>query len=100
VETHSLKIPVVQRQDYVMYLEFFAGMHWFHTDVFNWTPKVKKKYLEDLNLLQYLVGTPLVAFVEEDNTKLAKFGESTGWKIEQPFKGNDNENYFIWSRSL
>ena len=95
-----IKIPVVQRSDYVMYLEFFAGMHWFHTDVFNWTPKVKKKYLEDLNLLQYLVGTPLVALVEEDNTKLAKFGKSTGWKIEQPFKGNDNENYFIWSRSL
>ena len=38
-----MKTPVVQRQDYVMSLEFFAGMHWFHTDVFNWTPKVKKK---------------------------------------------------------
>ena len=96
----SVKTPVVQRPNYVMYLEFFAGMHWFHADVFNWTPKVKKKYLEDLNLLQYLVGTPLVALVEKDNTKLAKFGKSTGWNIEQPFKGNDNENYFIWSRSL
>jgi hypothetical protein len=100
VEAYSVKTPVVQRKDYVMHLEFFAGMHWFHTDVFNWTPKVKKKYLEDLNLLQYLVGTPLVALVEKDNTKLAKFGKSIGWKIEQPFKGNDNENYFIWSRSL
>ena len=95
-----MKTPVVQRPNYVMHLEFFAGMHWFHTDVFKWNKEVKKKYLEDLNLLQYLVGTPLVAFVEEDNTKLAKFGKSTGWKIEQPFKGNDNENYFIWSRSL
>jgi hypothetical protein len=96
----SIKTPVVQRQDYVMYLEFFAGMHWFHTDVFNWTPKVKKKYLEDLNLLQYLVGTPLVALVEKDNTKLAKFVKVIEMKIEQPFKGSDNEQYYIWSRSI
>lgn len=83
-----------------MYLEFFAGMHWFHTDVFKWNKEVKTKFLEDLNLLQYLVGTPLVALVEEDNTKLAKFGKATGWKLEQPFKGSDNEQYYIWSRSL
>jgi hypothetical protein len=83
-----------------MYLEYFAGMHWFHTDVFKWNKEVKKKFLEDLNLLQYLVGTPLVALVEEDNTKLAKFGKSTGWKVEQPYTGSDNGQYYIWSRSL
>jgi hypothetical protein len=100
VETHSVKTPVVQRNDYVMYLEFFADMHWFHTDVFNWTPKVKKKYLEDLNLLQYLVGTPLVALVEEDNTKLAKFGESTGWMLLEPYRLNNGKqaNIYTWSK--
>jgi hypothetical protein len=82
-----------------MYLEFFAGMHWFHTDVFNWTPKVKKKYLEDLNLLQYLVGTPLVALVEEDNNQLAKFGKSTGWKLEQPLKLDNGQLGYIYSWS-
>jgi hypothetical protein len=99
-EANSVKTPVVQRHDYVMYLEFFAGMHWFHTDVFNWTPTVKKKYLEDLNLLQYLVGTPLVALVEKDNTKLAKFGQSIGFKCLEPCKGKDDEQYYIWSRGL
>ena len=99
METNSVKIPVVQRQDYVMYLEFFAGMHWFHTDVFNWTPTVKKKYLEDLNLLQYLVGTPLVALVEEDNTKLAKFVKSIGFKMEQPLKLNNGQLGYIYSWS-
>jgi hypothetical protein len=95
-----IKTPVVQRQDYVMSLEFFAGMHWFHTDVFKWTPKVKKKFLEDLNLLQYLVGTPLVALIEEDNTKLAKFAKSIGFKMEQNFLGSDNEKYYIYSRGI
>jgi hypothetical protein len=96
----SDKTPVVQRQDYVMFLEFYAGMHWFHTDVFNWTPKVKKKYLEDLNLLQYLVSTPLVALIEKDNTKLAKFAKSIGFKMEQPLKLNNGQLGYIYSRSL
>ena len=94
-----MKIPIVQRQDYVMFLEFFAGMHWFHTDVFNWTSKVKKKYVEDLNLLQYLVSTPLVALIEEDNTKLAKFAKSIGFKMEQPLKLNNGQLGYIYSWS-
>ena len=99
MEAYSVKTPVVQRSDYVMYLEFFAGMHWFHTDVFNWTPKVKKKYVEDLNLLQYLVSTPLVALIEEDNTKLAKFAKSIGFKMEQPLKLNNGQLGYIYSWS-
>lgn len=95
-----MKTPVVQRQNYVMYLEFFAGMHWFHTDVFKWNKEVKKQFLEDLNLLQYLVSTPLVALIEEDNTKLAKFAQKIGFKVEQTFTGSDNEQYYIWSRSI
>ena len=96
---NSVKIPVVQRKDYVMYLEFFADMHWFHTDVFKWTSEVKKKYLEDLNLLQYLVGTPLVALVEKDNTKLAKFGETTGWQLLQPYQLNNGKEAYIYTWS-
>jgi hypothetical protein len=99
VEAYSVKTPVVHRKDYVMYLEFFADMHWFHTDVFKWTSKVKKKYLEDLNLLQYLVGTPLVALVEKDNTKLAKFGETTGWQLLQPYQLNNGKEAYIYTWS-
>ncbi len=99
MEAYSVKTPVVQRKDYVMYLEFFADMHWFHTDVFKWTSEVKKKYLEDLNLLQYLVGTPLVALVEKDNTKLAKFGETTGWQLLQPYQLNNGKEAYIYTWS-
>lgn len=95
-----VKIPVVQRQNYVMYLEFFAGMHWFHTDVAKWNKEVKKQFLEDLNLLQYLVSTPLVALIEEDNTKLAKFAQKIGFKYLEPCKGQNDEQYYIWSRGL
>ena len=45
------KTPVVCRDDYIMFLEYFNDLLWFHTDVRKWTPKVKAKFLEDLNLL-------------------------------------------------
>lgn len=95
----SIKVPVVQRQDYVMYLEYWENMHWFHTDVRKWNKVVKTKFLEDLNLLQYLVGTPLVALVEEDNKKLAKFGEVTGWKVEGSMPLNNGKLGIIYSWS-
>jgi hypothetical protein len=83
-----------------MYLENYAGMMWFHTDVHRWSPRVKIKYLEDLHLLQYLVDVPLVALVEEDNKKLAKFGELTGWKVIDQMNLNNGKVGLVYARSL
>ena len=93
-----LKIPVVNREHYTMYLELYEGMLWFHTDVRKWTPEVKTKYLEDLNLLQYLTDVPLVALVEVTDTKLAKFGRSTGWYKFNELTVNDKK-YDVYTRS-
>jgi len=99
VEAYCLiKVPVVNRTDYTMYLELFEGMLWFHTDVHKWTPTIKTKYLEDLNLLQQLVGIPLVALVEEENIKLAKFGKSVGWTKMNQLNIN-NKKYDVYTRS-
>jgi hypothetical protein len=94
-----MKVPVVIRDDYTMFLEFFDGMLWFHTDVRKWTAEVKVKYLEDLNILQYLTNSPLVAMVNQRDKKLSKFGKVIGFKYEQPFLGNDKQMYDIYSRS-
>ena len=83
-----------------MYLENFAGMLWFHTDVHKWSSEVKAKYLDDLNLLQYLVDVPLVALVEEDNIKLAKFGKVTGWSIIDKMNLNNGKVGYVYTRSL
>ncbi len=93
-----MKVPVVLRPDYTMSLELFEGMLWFHSDVQKWTAKLKQKYLEDLNLLQYLVNIPLVALIAETDTKLAKFAELTGWKKFDKVVFN-NVKYDIYSRS-
>lgn len=99
MEAYSVKTPVVNRTDYTMYLEDFAGMMWFHTDVRKWSSKVKINYLEDLNLLQHLVGVPLVALVEEDNKKLAKFGEVTGWHVFDKINLNNGKVGYVYTRS-
>lgn len=95
-----MKVPVVIRVDYTMYLESYADMLWFHTDVRKWSSEVKTKFLEDLNLLQYLVDVPLVALVEEDNKKLAKFGEVTGWKVIDQMNLNNGKVGYVYARSL
>lgn len=94
----SFKVPVVNRRDYTMYLELYSNMLWFHTDVFKWTPEVKKEYLKDLDVLQHLVTVPLAALVEDNDSKLAKFGISTGWvKINRVTF--DDINYDVYTRS-
>jgi hypothetical protein len=95
-----IKVPVVNRRDYTMYLELFSGMLWFHTDVYRWTAAVKKEYLKDLDVLQNLTAVPLVAMLDEDNSKLIKFAETIGFKHVQPFVGQDNRMYLIYSRGL
>ena len=93
-----MKVPVVLRDDYTMYLELHDAALWFHTDVHKWSQEIKKKYLEDLNLLQYLTNVPLLALVEEENTKLAKFGRLTGWNILKHIEVNQKK-YTIFIRS-
>jgi hypothetical protein len=102
VETHSVnfKVPVVIREHYTMLLELHENLIWFHSDVRKWTPEIKVKYLEDLNLLQHLVSIPLVAIAHEDNKKLVKFGKSIGFEFKQDFISQDNKMYHIYSRSL
>jgi hypothetical protein len=96
----SFKVPVVIREDYTMLLELHADLIWFHSDVRKWTPSVKIKYLGDLHLLQYLTSVPLVALIDEENTKLAKFARTIGFEFKQPLLGQDKKMYHICSRSL
>lgn len=82
-----------------MSLEYFSHWIWFHTDVFKWTPEVKRKYVADLNTIQSLLPLPLIALVKEDNKKLAKFGESLGWKKEKEMILTDGSKAFIYNWS-
>lgn len=73
-----MKFPIIQRQSYVIYLEYWDDAYWYHTDVFNWTAQVKKEYLEDLENLQKAVKQDFYGLVLEDE-KLGKFGRAIGF---------------------
>lgn len=95
----SIKTPVVFRKDYIMYLEFFDNLLWFHTDVYKWSKTIKQEYLKDLKALKEVTGLSLVALVDRDNTKLARFGDTTGWiKDSEIVLNNGNKaDIYIWS---
>jgi hypothetical protein len=93
------KVPVVVRREYTMALEYTSDLIWFHSDVYKWSKEIKKKYLEDLKLLEYLVGVPIVALVEEDNTKLIKFGSVTGWEVMNKLNLNNGKVGLVYTRS-
>ena len=81
-----------------MYLELYENMLWFHTDVHKWSPEVKKKYMQDLDVLQSLVNVPLAALVAVEDIKLAKFGKATGWMKFNSLTAN-NKRYDVYTRS-
>jgi hypothetical protein len=95
-----MKVPVVNREEYIIYLEYFNQLYWLHTDVFKWTTKIKKKYLKELDILQELLNNNLYALVEEENTKLGKFAETIGFTYLRDLLGNDGNLYRIYKRSL
>jgi hypothetical protein len=95
-----LKIPIVIRQDYILYLEYFNDLFFLHTDVYRWSSKVKKHYLRELNQLQNLLNTDIYGVVEDWNNKLGKFGEKIGFKYLKDLQGNDGNLYKVYKRSL
>jgi hypothetical protein len=92
------KFPVVNRQEYIMYLELFSNLYWLHTDVFKWSAETKKHYIRDLNQLQSLLNAPLYAMI--DNGKLSKFSKTIGFEYLKNLIGNDGNVYQINVRSL
>ncbi len=78
-ELREGKVPVCVRAEYIMYLEYFNGNVWFHSDIFRWTGEVKRRYSEDVDSLLQLVNLPVLALIREDDIKLKKFADSFGW---------------------
>lgn len=70
---HSLKVPVVVRDAYILALEHASGMHFIHCDVKSWGPKVAIRLGYDFKRLQYLVNSPIYALHDPKDHKHAKF---------------------------
>jgi len=94
-----MKVPVVNRQEYIIYLEYFNEMYWLHTDVFKWSTKIKKEYLKELDTLLRLLNNTIYSLIEEENIKLSKFAEVIGFKDFKYLQSKENNLYRIYTRS-
>jgi len=94
------KRPVIIRDNYTIYLELFDNILWVHTDMINWNKETKSQYMEDLKAIHKSVLLPVRGFCKEANTKLAKFGKVTGWKIEKQIvlRTGDIAHIYYWSK--
>ncbi len=95
-----MKTPVVIRKDYVIYLELFDNLLWFHTDVFKWSAEIKKRYRLDLAKLEDLVNMPLLAVVDVTNNKLTKFAKSFGWVVKGQMVLNNGNKALIYASQV
>lgn len=95
-----MKTPVCIRDNYIIYLEWFNGWLWFHTDIKKWSGNIKKSFIADTEKIQSLLPLPLVALVKEEDSKLAKFGETLHFKKQDILVSPEGNKAFIyvWSK--
>ena len=84
---HHLKVPVVRRQVYTLYLEQATADHTFiHCDVHGtWTPRTKRDLAADWQTLQALHGGPLYAMHTPGDHKHLKFLSMFGFRRAASF---------------
>ena len=84
---HQLKVPVVRRPVYTLYLEQATRVHTFiHCDVHGrWSPRVKRELIADWATLKQLHGGPLYALHDPGDSKHAKFLAMFGFEREASF---------------
>ncbi len=83
---HQLKVPVVKRPVYTLYLEQATPQHTFiHCDVRKWSPRVKRQLAEDFETLKSLHGGPLYALHDPTDHKHHKFLTMYGFKWAASF---------------
>ncbi|WP_066803337.1 hypothetical protein [Sphingomonas asaccharolytica] len=93
---HQLKVPVVRRPVYTLYLEQATPRHTFiHCDVHGvWTPRVKRDLCSDWQALRALHGGPFYALHEPGDRKHSKFLTMFGFRWAASFtdrRGNRME---------
>lgn len=95
-----MKTPVIQSENYIVYLEYFADLSFIHCDCYHWDKKVKAALLADLNKLFEIHRKPIFALSDTDNKKLLKFLKLVGFTFHNQIIGLDNIMRHLYVRSL
>ncbi|WP_375292307.1 hypothetical protein [Sphingomonas melonis] len=84
---HQLKVPVVCRPVYTLYLEQATPAHTFiHCDIHGrWSPRIKRELIADWIALKNLHGGPLYALHAPADRKHLKFLHLFGFRRVSSF---------------
>lgn len=94
-----MKIPVVQHDQFILYLERLDDCVVIHCDVLvRWTKAVKKNLSECFQKLTVNVGEPIYAMHTPSDTKHRKFLEMFGFTKYGDIYGVDGNKYdiYVW----
>lgn len=95
---HGVKVPMMIRDEYVIYIEKAYGVHWIHCDVKKWGKGVFKALLRDLNKVQLFIGETIFALFVDD--KQEKFMRMFGFKFLRDVEKTGGEKTKVFERPL
>lgn len=76
----ELKVPVCNREQYVLLLERWDNRTWIHCNVSRWGPQAERQLKADLALLRDMIGHSFFATHKVGDEKHYKFLTRLGFK--------------------
>lgn len=97
---HQLKVPVVRRPEFTLWLEQATPRHTFiHCTIHvRWSPTVKRELGEAFADLLGLHGGPFFAVHDPHDTKHEKFLKMYGFAFVSTFASSDGERHIYGTR--
>jgi hypothetical protein len=96
------KVPVVIRNEYIIYLERVEDSVFIHCDVFKWNKTTKKNLHDSLDTIIKLQGREIFALHTIGDTKHKKFLRMYGFKFLDTIRAginNELQDLFVKKRN-
>lgn len=93
-----MKIPVVNRDEYVVYYENVEGNMFLHCDCYKWNKTIKKQIITDLDKLKELYKGSWFALNTFNDSKRYKFLNMVGFSFLKQIIGTDGNNHQLFVR--
>ena len=95
-----MKLPVVNTDEYIIYLENVGGSTFVHCDVFKWSKTVRADLISKWNNLCWLHNKPIYAYHYVGDDKHLKFLKMTGFKPMTSGLANDLRQVEIYVKEI
>jgi len=98
LQTENIKHPVIERDDYTVYVEHAGGVRFIHMDVHKWSKAVKQAFLADWNEWAERQEDVLFAMPFIDDEKMRKWAVICGFDVAESHVCMDGviRKLYIW----